>query len=461
MTDTSQQPDPASPYAGLSNTDLAVLRTDLAADRTEMSEDRTDLAKDRNRLAAERTLLAWIRTSLSMITFGFGIDRFFKYLDQTQATEITNQLNEERFLGLGLITLGILALAFAAINHWRLLQDLEKPRFTYTSGSSLGITVSIILVFLGLSSFIPMLTQGASLTEIVRLDSPTFQNLTALTVFSIMLSFGAALSLEELIAFWKKPALVGRSLLAIVVFPVIALVVVLYLFKLPVFYSLALILLIAAPGPPLLGRRAAMAGARIEFVLALQITLALAAIVFTPLILKLFDVLFGQASFNVNVLQVAKQVATVQLLPLSIGLGIRTLWNDAIGDINVLLRTIANTLFVVLGILSLIISVSVVSAFGVKLFLLSVVLTFVGLAIGHFTANGLDPDRQAAIAVATIARNVGLALFIAAATKQPQIIPAIAGILAAGVVGGVPYSIWMKRRSASHQASSVEVATAQ
>jgi len=459
MTDASQQPDPASPYAGLSNTDLAALRTDFATKRTEMSEDRTDLAKDRNRLAAERTLLAWIRTSLSMITFGFGIDRFFKYLDQTQATEITNQLNEERFLGLGLITLGVLALAFAAINHWRLLQDLEKPKFTYTSGSSLGITVSIILVFLGLSSFIPMLTQGASLTEIVRLDSPTFQNLTALTVFSIMLSFGASLSLEELIAFWRKPALVGRSLLAIVVFPVITLVVVLSLFKLPVFYSLALILLIAAPGPPLLGRRAAMAGARIEFVLALQITLALAAIVFTPLVLKLFDVLFAQASFNVNVLQVAKQVAIVQLLPLSIGLGIRTLWNDAIGDINVLLRTIANTLFVVLGILSVIISVSIVSAFGVKLFLLSVVLTFVGLAIGHFTANGLEPDMQAAIAVATIARNVGLALFIAAATKQPQIIPAIAGILAAGVVGGVPYSIWMKRRSAA-EVSAGEVATA-
>lgn len=460
MTDASQQPDPASPYTGLSNTDLAALRTEFATKRTEMSEDRTDLAKDRNRLAAERTLLAWIRTSLSMITFGFGIDRFFKYLNQTQASEITNQLNEERFLGLGLITLGVLSLAVAAINHWRLLKDLDKPRFTYNSGSSLGITVSIILVFLGLSSFIPMITQGASLTEIVRLDSPTFQNLTALTVFSIMISFGASLSLEELIAFWKKPALVGRSLLAIVVFPVITLVVVLYLFKLPVFYDLALILLIAAPGPPLLGRRAAMAGARIEFVLALQVTLALAAIVFTPLILKLFDILFAQASFNVNVLQVAKQVALVQLLPLSIGLGIRTLWNDAIGDINVLLRTIANTLFAVLGILSVIISVSIVSAFGAKLFVLSVVLTFVGLAIGHFTANGLDPDIQAGIAVATIARNVGLALFIAAVTKQPQIIPAIAGILAAGVVGGVPYSVWMKRRSAAAKVSSVEVATA-
>ncbi|MBV8883282.1 MAG: DUF202 domain-containing protein, partial [Chroococcidiopsidaceae cyanobacterium CP_BM_RX_35] len=126
----------ASQFAGLSNTELAVTRTDLA--------------RDRNRLAAERTLMAWIRTSLSMITFGFGIDRFFTYLKQAEVGTSFNRISEERVLGLSLITLGVFALLASVIGHWRLLKNLEQRQFRYLPTSSLGITVAIVLVFIGL-----------------------------------------------------------------------------------------------------------------------------------------------------------------------------------------------------------------------------------------------------------------------------------------------------------------------
>jgi uncharacterized membrane protein YidH (DUF202 family) len=234
-------PDPnSSPFLGLSNTDLALLRTDFASDRTDMATDRTDmagtrtdLARDRNRLAAERTLMAWIRTSLSMISFGFGIDRFFAYLKRAEVGTKVNRISEERILGLALITLGVLALLAAIVVHWRTLKDLESDRFKYRPGWSLGITVAIVLVFVGLASYIPLITQDINIAELVSLDSQIVQNLAALAVFSIMLTLGVELPLAELLDFWKKPMLVGRSLLAVMILPIIIVALCLAVFPLP------------------------------------------------------------------------------------------------------------------------------------------------------------------------------------------------------------------------------------
>src|SRR5215813_11339441 len=76
----------------------------------------TKLAVDRTRLAYERTLMAWVRTSASMISFGFTIYKALEYLrdqnDKPVSTGIT-----PRELGMGMIAFGLIALAFATIQH--------------------------------------------------------------------------------------------------------------------------------------------------------------------------------------------------------------------------------------------------------------------------------------------------------------------------------------------------------
>ncbi|MBV9389707.1 MAG: DUF202 domain-containing protein [Chroococcidiopsidaceae cyanobacterium CP_BM_ER_R8_30] len=444
----------ASQFAGLSNTELAVTRTDLASDRTDMAEIRTDLARDRNRLAAERTLMSWIRTSLSMITFGFGIDRFFAYLKQAEVETSFNRISEERVLGLSLITLGVFALLASAIIHWRLLKNLEQRQFRYLPTWSLGITVAIVLVFIGLASYIPLITQGINLMEIFNLNSQIVQNLASLTVFSIMLALGIELPMQNLLDFWQKPGLLGRSLLAVIGLPVIMLALTLYALDLPVSFEITLILLVASPGPALLTRRAGMAGARMEYVISLQITLALLAIVITPLTLQLFNLLFPTERLGINLLQVAKQVGIVQFLPLSVGLAIRTIWKDLADEINSLLKTIANTLFIVMALLILVVSLDVVPTLGIKPLIVTIVLSLMGLTIGHLLGIGLAPDIQSAIAVAVIARNVGLAIAIATFNGQVKVVPIIIGALIVGIVAGVPYTVWMKQKIAQSKAES-------
>lgn len=456
MNDSSQtsttNPQATSPFASLSNIELAVVRTDLASDRTDMAQERTDLAKDRNRLAAERTLMAWIRTSLSMITFGFGIDRFFNYLKQAEMGTSIERISEERILGLSLITLGVVALAGAIVSHWRTLKNLEQRKFRYLPGWSLSISIAIVLVFIGLASYIPLITQDIGLMEIFNLNSQIIQNLASLTVFSIMLTLGVALPIQELLNFWKQPLLLTRSLLAIIIIPPIVLALTLFVFDLPRSFAIALMLLVASPGPALLTRRAGMAGARLQYTLSLQVTLALLAIAVTPLTLKFFGFLFPADSANIKALQVAKQVALVQFLPLSVGLAIRSIWVDLAEEINSFLKTIANTLFIVLSILTLVVSLNLILALGGVPLLFTILLSLIGLAIGHILGTGYGPDIQSGIAVATIARNAGLAIAIATINGQAQVVPIIVGALVVGIVAGLPYSVWMKRKIAQSQA---------
>ncbi|MGV2827993.1 DUF202 domain-containing protein [Myxosarcina sp. GI1(2024)] len=440
MNDPSQSPNPAeSSFAGASSNELAITRTELASDRNE-------LAKDRNRLAAERTLMAWIRTSLSMISFGFGIDRFFTYLKQSQTGTSVNQLTEERVLGLGLIVLGVVALAGGTLNYWRVLKNLESTRYkyNYASDRSFAITIAIVLVFIGLASYVPIITQDVSFREIITLNSQIVTTLVSFSVFSIMLSLGAALSVKDLLALWKQPVLVARSLLAIIIIPPFILAAILSVFNLPETFVLALMFMVASPGPALLTKRAGTAGARLDFTLSLQITLALLAIVVTPLILKFFAVFYSSSELTVNAIQVAKQVGLVQFLPLGIGVAMATIWKDVAAEIVELISTIANTLFIILVLIILIISLDIVPNLGTTILIATALITLLGLAIGQVASIGLAPDIQSGIAVATIARNAGLAIALAALNGQGNIIPVIVGVLIVGIVVGAPYSAWMK-----------------
>ena len=480
MTDISQpsNSEPQLPdstqFEGLSNTELAAIRTafarsrttfaenrtDLAENRTGLSETRTGLARDRNRLAAERTLMAWIRTSLSMISFGFGIDRFFKYLDRTQTGTNFDQLTEERILGLSLISLGVFALAAAFIQHWRTLKLIEAREYKYASDWSLGLVVAILLFFIGLSTYIPIVSGGPELVNLFSLDSPLIQNLAGFTIFTIMLDVGLNLPWEKVIGLWQQPALLGRSLLSTAILPPIVIALLVIFVPLPSDFAYTLALFAACPAPPLLTKRAATAGADFEFVASLQVTLALLAIVTTPLLLFLFHTNVFDLEVNVFPRTVVRQIAIAQFLPLAIGLGLRTFWEDVSKEIGGLVDIIAKTLFALLILLGLIISYKVLPLFGLVPFAISLALALAGLAIGHLIGKKDKPQVQSGIAITTIARNLGLILYLATANQANELVPYILGVFIAGFIAGAPYSAWIKRQISKSQSPDVQTVDA-
>ena len=112
----------------------------MAAGQADVS---TLLATDRTRLAHDRTLMAWVRTSTSLISFGFTIYKFFQAVKGEQ--EGKERLLSSRHFALLMISIGIIALVLATIQHRRDMVHLRKahPEVPYSLATVLAALISL------------------------------------------------------------------------------------------------------------------------------------------------------------------------------------------------------------------------------------------------------------------------------------------------------------------------------
>lgn len=270
-----------------------------------------------------------------------------------------------------------------------------------------------------------------------------------ITIFSLMLAIGINFSFENMLSFWRKPALLFRALLAVVVLVPLVVIILLKLFNLPPGVMIGLVLLAASPGAPLTTMRAQMAGARFSYSASLQLTLALLAVFITPTTLAIFAVLFQGIPEKTTILEVAKQVTMVQFLPVTIGLVIQQFGAKYVDVIAKFLNIMSNGLFFGLAILLCIVGFPLFfRVWGLPMIAIAI-MVIVSLGIGH-ALGGSDKDKRSILGISCIARNVGLALFIAILNNvQQQVIPTLIAYVILGAILGVPYSIWNKHQLAS------------
>jgi putative membrane protein len=140
------------PYrrVGGQRTKMGFWETTRMADQTKENalplNTSTKLAFDRTRLAHDRTIMAWIRTSTSLITFGFGVYKFFQF--EHRKTEPVDAIFGPREFALIMISTGLLCLLLATIQHRRdrnelIALDPEVPR-------SLAALLAGLIAILGL-----------------------------------------------------------------------------------------------------------------------------------------------------------------------------------------------------------------------------------------------------------------------------------------------------------------------
>ena len=283
------------------------------------------------------------------------------------------------------------------------------------------------------------------------MDHPILLYFVSLTIFTLMLALGVNHSFEQLTSLWRRPGLLLRSLLAVVVLVPMVVVLLLWVFDLPPAAATGLALLAAAPGAPLTYKRSQMAGGDPAYTASLQLTLALLAVGITPVILAMFSSLFGIVIEGVTLFQVARQVAQVTFLPVIIGLSLKQFAPRLAEVLRQPASVLANILFILL-LLMLVLLLALVPELRALLNLggLSMVaillMVMVSLAIGHLL-GGPRRDQRSALATACIARNIGLALFIAELSYYGQhFIPTILTYMILGGLLAIPYAVWSKRQ---------------
>ena len=129
----------------------------MAHETQQRTDTSTELARERNREAADRTLLAWIRTGLSLIGFGFGVGKFYDYLETTGVEGALDPYRSTLVFGMSFIVLGIVGLFAAVVQHKRILKRIEIRDYSYAAPLPLGMIMAIMLLVIGCFAFVAVM----------------------------------------------------------------------------------------------------------------------------------------------------------------------------------------------------------------------------------------------------------------------------------------------------------------
>jgi BASS family bile acid:Na+ symporter len=272
----------------------------------------------------------------------------------------------------------------------------------------------------------------------------------AATVFTVMFDLGFGIVLGEFRWVWRHPGSIVKGLFSVLIaVPALALAVT-RVFDLSRWAEIGIVLMAISPGAPVALRRSLDAGGHRSFAPALQILVAVLAVVSMPLTIAALNAFYaGHASIEPR--ELARQVFVAQLLPLGLGmLAHRFTPARATAWLEPRLGRLANILLVALTILVLVDAWGTVVDAGPKLALAIAIVTALALAVGH-RLGGPEPGTRTAVAISSAMRNPGLALLVAALNRAPPAVSAT--VLAYLVVSAfivIAYVLWRRRPGQAH-----------
>ena len=277
---------------------------------------------------------------------------------------------------------------------------------------------------------------------------------TGIVVFAQMFDIGLRQHPGDLLRLYRQRGLFARSLASVMVLVPLAVLVLIAVLPVPTEVALGLVLLAASPGAPLTTRRSEGAGADPGYVPALQLTLAALAVVFMPAVIATFDLLFEESLPSISPGKVAGQIALVTFVPVTLGLLFARFAPGVLRRHAALLSPAAKLLFVTF-MLAVLLALALVPDLRAQILIgwvgaaAALALAAVALASGHALGGPRD-DRRAGLAIATVARNLGLALYVAESSPVTAVaIPTILTYALLAILLAMPYSRWIKRRGAA------------
>jgi len=116
-------------------------------------DDSTSVAFETMRASNERIMMAWISTATSLITFGFSIYKFFQI--EAPGTGQKNRLIGPREFAFALVSIGLLSLLLATVEHHQSVRALSAQYGT--KRYSLAGVVAALITILGICALLAMI----------------------------------------------------------------------------------------------------------------------------------------------------------------------------------------------------------------------------------------------------------------------------------------------------------------
>jgi len=258
------------------------------------------------------------------------------------------------------------------------------------------------------------------LTVIVKLSALVF-------VVSSMLAMGLSLTLPAIIAPLKNLRLVMLALVInFVAVPLVAWTIQAVMDLDQDIYT-GLLLLATAAGAPFLPKLAQVAKGNAAFSVGLMVLLMVVTVAYMPLVLPLF-----LSGVEINAWDIAKSLIILMLLPLGIGLFLKSRWEDTAQELQGLMSHASSLAILLLLVGAIILQWSaIVSLIGTGGLIAILVFMLISLVLGY-VAGGSDAATRSVMGLGTAQRNVSAAMVVGAqnfSDKPNVLITVVVGAL--------------------------------
>jgi BASS family bile acid:Na+ symporter len=267
------------------------------------------------------------------------------------------------------------------------------------------------------------------------------------SVVGVVFGLGLRAAPRDLLYLIRKPGLLFRSLVSVLVIMPIAAVALTRMFDVRPAAEIALIALAISPVPPLLPRREVRAGGEQSYGLALMVLLALLSIVTVPGALEILQRIFNRP-LGAAPGAIAPIVLNMTVLPLLAGMVVRATMPKLADRIDKPVALIVKVLLPLAAAVLLGATWRAIwSSVGGGAVIAIVAFVAVGLIVGH-VLGGPDRDRSIVLALSTACRHPAIALAAASANfPEEHIAATILLYLIVSALVVTPYLAWQHTRA--------------
>jgi BASS family bile acid:Na+ symporter len=262
-------------------------------------------------------------------------------------------------------------------------------------------------------------------------------------VVSSMLAVGLSLTVAQILAPLRSVRVVSFALLANFVLMPLAAFAIARLLRLDQPLGVALLLLGTAAGAPFLPKLVGVARGDLAFSVGLMVLLMVLTVGYMPLVLPLL-----LEGVSVDPMKIAKSLLLLMLLPLAVGLAIKARLEAIATRARPVLDRISSLSLVVLIVLLLATNIrNVVSLFGTRGILASILFLVVGFGIG-WLLGGPGSDTRSVMALGTSQRNIAAALVVGGQNfTDPNVLVMVVVVAIVGLLILMPLSRVVAKRS--------------